>query len=76
MTPPRWVVPLEPGPHVEGRPHVVVSVTDDLRVDIDTIGAPSGPYDSLVAVQLGASIQSAAVWAGQEKARREMRRKR
>lgn len=76
MTPPRWIVPLEPGPDTGG-PALLVVVDDELRVSVEQRHAPNGRLPllaSLTALHLGSAIQSAAVWAGQEKARREMRR--
>lgn len=76
MTPPRWIIPLEHGPLAVGGPRIEISITEDLDVALEEFGPPMlRRMPSLVAVQLGAAIQSAAaVWAGQEKARREMRR--
>lgn len=62
-----------------GRPAIVVTITDGLEVHIDDQRDPVHrrvlAMPSIVAVQLGAAIQSAAVWAGQEKARREARKR-
>lgn len=74
MTPPRWIVPLEHGPLAVGGPRIEISITEDLEVALEEYGPPMlRRMPSLVAVQLGAAIQSAASWAGQEKGRREMR---
>lgn len=76
--PPRWIVPFESGPVADGDPRMVVSVTDELLVDITTENGVDPPvllFPSLVALHLGAAIQSAAVWCGQEKSRREARKR-
>lgn len=80
--PPQWIVPLESGPLADDGERIHVNVTDGLEVVIERFldGRPGStvplcPLPSLAAVQLGAAIESAAIWAGQEKARREMRKR-
>lgn len=82
--PPPWIVPLESGPLTDDGARIQVDITEQLEIAItmlrDGHGRPDSsiplcPLPSLVAVQLGAAIQSSAVWAGQEKARREMRKR-
>ena len=76
MTPPRWIIPLEPGPLVDGAPRLVVTVTDELLVDISVehgVDPPVLLFASLTACQLGQALQDASKWCGQERARREAR---
>lgn len=79
MTPPRWIVPLGPGPldHAAAE----VTVNDELAVDIRTIDMEGRWIDvdlsglpSLVACQLGQALQDASAWCGRERAKREARK--
>lgn len=73
---PRWVIPLEEGTLAVGGPRIEVSITAELEVELSDCGpTPMRRLPSLVALHLGTAIQSAAIWCGQERARREARRK-
>lgn len=79
MTPPRWIIPLESGEIVPGRPALVVTVGDDMTIHIDDQRDPIPrrlkPLSPLAACQLGQALQDAAAWCGQERARREARKR-
>jgi hypothetical protein len=74
MTPPLWIIPLEPGQVTEDGPRIEVSVRSDLRIYVDDPRSPGGPYESVVACQLGQALQDASRWCGQERARRDANR--
>lgn len=81
VTPPlRWVVPIHDGPVDPDRPPIHVDVSVELEIRVYEYGASAGNalpvLDSGVAVRLGMALQDAAVYAGQERARREVRSRR
>jgi hypothetical protein len=78
VKPPRWIIPLEPletGESPELAPHYEVTVTESLDVLLDHSTQPLRQLSPLVACQLGQALQDASAWCGQERARREARKR-
>jgi len=79
VKPPRWIVPLVLGEVDDTGPHIAIDVleSDDGGLVIDIV-FPLGAQPLLspiVACQLGQALQDAAAWCGQERARREERKR-
>lgn len=72
----RWIVPLKPGPVVEGEPAIVVEVDADLRVNVEQLNRPNGRLpmlDAITACRLGQALQEASRHVGQALAARRRR---